>query len=143
MINELIYILQVKRRNRLLISTRILQIYFGNVVLALSKQSLINGKPVAAHICGHIPQSMLFIIHPEYLFLTRSQYRYPLRSKSKAPRRVSSKEKNQKKNQLSSLVLQRLQILQPNVCILLDIGTMPSPTSIFGYITMLPGTFDA
>ena len=50
MINELIYILQVKWRNRLLISTQILQIYFGNIILALSKKNLVNGKPVAAHI---------------------------------------------------------------------------------------------
>jgi hypothetical protein len=77
-IDELIYILQVKRRKRLVISTRFLQIYFGNVVLALIKNNLVNGKPVAAHICGHTPQSMLFIIHPRYLFLTRLQYRYPL-----------------------------------------------------------------
>ena len=30
-------------------------------------------------IYRHIPQSMLFIIHPEYLFLMHSQYWYPLR----------------------------------------------------------------
>ena len=78
-IDELIYILQVKRRKRLLISTRTLQIYFGNVVLALVKKNLVNGKPVAAHIYGQTPQSMLFVIHPKNLFLTPSQYRCPLR----------------------------------------------------------------
>ena len=37
--------------------------------------------------------------------------------------------KKSEKNQLSSMVLQR--ILEPNVCVLLDAGTMPGPTSIY------------
>jgi chitin synthase len=92
-------------------------------LIATHSQNVVNGKPVTAHIYeyttqisvtpsmkiegaekGHVPVQILFCL----------------------------KEKNQKKINSHRWFLNAFgPILNPNVVVLLDVGTMPGPTSIY------------
>ena len=103
-----------------------------------------GSRDVTAHIDDYSTQSMLTLplfFHPFTLIdpltsLRQSQLenrRSRTRSRPCSNHLLSQRKRNQKRNQLPSMVLHhfRCHILEPNVCVLLHAGTMPGPTSIY------------
>ncbi|KAI0318366.1 glycosyltransferase family 2 protein [Amylostereum chailletii] len=86
-------------------------------------KSIVNGKPVAAHVYEYTTQ----------ISVTPSN-KIEGAEKGIVPVQVifCLKEKNQKKINSHRWFFNAFgPILQPNVCVLLDVGTMPGPTSIY------------
>jgi hypothetical protein len=74
-IDKLIYILQVKRRKRWLISTRILQIYFESVVLALIQEKHRQWQTCRSAYIRGTPHTVCYVFlihHPTYSRRVRS-----------------------------------------------------------------------
>ncbi|KAG8806907.1 Chitin synthase, class 1, partial [Serendipita sp. 399] len=85
-------------------------------------KNVVNGKPVAAHIYEYTSQ----------ISVTPSVKIGP--QKENAPIQIifCLKEKNQKKINSHRWFFNAFgPVLEPNVCVLLDVGTMPGPTSIY------------
>lgn len=87
-------------------------------------KNAVNGKPVSAHIYEYTTQ---VTINPSSLNIEGSE-------RGHVPVQVlfCLKEKNQKKINSHRWFFNAFgPILQPNVCVLIDVGTMPGPTSIY------------
>ena len=86
-------------------------------------KNMVNNKAVTAH---------LFEYTATFALDADLHFRYP--DKGIVPTQVifCMKEKNQKKINSHRWFFNAFgPILQPNVCVLLDVGTMPGPTSIY------------
>ena len=86
-------------------------------------KNMVNNKPVTAH---------LFEYTTTFGLDENLKFRYP--DKGIVPTQVifCMKEKNQKKINSHRWFFSAFgPVLQPNVCVLLDVGTMPGPTSIY------------
>jgi len=100
------------------------------------EKNIVNGKHVTAHVYEYTTQSMCANYDPSYLFPMRSHYP-PIKiagaEKGFAPVQIHFclKERNQKKINPHRWFFDAFgPILQHNVCVLLDVDTMPGPTSI-------------
>ncbi|KAG2047518.1 glycosyltransferase family 2 protein [Suillus hirtellus] len=83
-------------------------------------KSIVNGRPVVAHIYEYTTQLLVSPSMKIEVADTPVQIIFCL------------KEKNQKKINSHRWFFNAFgPILQPNVCVLLDVGTMPGPTSIY------------
>ena len=105
-----------------------------------AEQNVVNGKPVTAHIYEYTTQSMFTLLFLRVLRLTWSSVsvnpslKIEGAEKGIVPVQIifCLKEKNQKKINSHRWFFNAFgPILQPNVCVLLDVGTMPGPTSIY------------
>ncbi|KAF8585057.1 glycosyltransferase family 2 protein [Ramaria rubella] len=86
-------------------------------------KNVVNGKPVAAHIYEYTSQ---ISVSPSMKIEGAEKGIMPVQII------FCLKEKNQKKINSHRWFFNAFgQILQPNVCVLLDVGTMPGPTSIY------------
>jgi chitin synthase len=86
-------------------------------------KNIVNGKPVAAHIYEYTTQ---ISVSPSMKIEGAEKGVVPVQII------FCLKEKNQKKINSHRWFFNAFgPILQPNVCVLLDVGTMPGPTSIY------------
>ncbi|SNX81787.1 Chitin synthase 4 [Melanopsichium pennsylvanicum] len=86
-------------------------------------KNVVNGKPVTAHIYEYSAQ---LSIDPSMHFKGREKGIMPVQIL------FCLKERNQKKINSHRWFFNAFgQILQPNICVLLDVGTMPRPRSIY------------
>ncbi|PWZ02557.1 putative chitin synthase 4 [Testicularia cyperi] len=86
-------------------------------------KNVVNGKPVTAHIYEYTAQ---LSIDPNLHFKGREKGIMPVQIL------FCLKERNQKKINSHRWFFNAFgQILQPNICVLLDVGTMPRPRSIY------------
>ncbi|KAN0063634.1 Chitin synthase 4 [Thecaphora frezii] len=86
-------------------------------------KNVVNGKPVTAHIYEYTAQ---LSIDPELRFRGREKGIMPVQIL------FCLKERNQKKINSHRWFFNAFgQVLQPNICILLDVGTMPRARSIY------------
>ncbi len=86
-------------------------------------KNVVNGKPVTAHIYEYTAQ---LSIDPSMHFKGREKGIMPVQIL------FCLKERNQKKINSHRWFFNAFgQILQPNICVLLDVGTMPRPRSIY------------
>ncbi|KAL6300688.1 glycosyltransferase family 2 protein [Sparassis latifolia] len=86
-------------------------------------KNIVNGKPVAAHIYEYTAQ---ISVSPSMKIEGAERGIVPVQII------FCLKEKNQKKINSHRWFFNAFgPILQPNVCVLLDVGTMPGPTSIY------------
>ncbi|CAL1713774.1 unnamed protein product [Somion occarium] len=86
-------------------------------------KNIVNGKPVTAHIYEYTAQ---ISVSPSMKIEGAERGIVPVQII------FCLKEKNQKKINSHRWFFNALgPILQPNVCVLLDVGTMPGPTSIY------------
>ncbi|KAI0930946.1 Chitin synthase 4 [Taiwanofungus camphoratus] len=86
-------------------------------------KNIVNGKPVAAHIYEYTAQ---ISVSPSMKIEGAERGLVPVQII------FCLKEKNQKKINSHRWFFNAFgPILQPNVCVLLDVGTMPGPTSIY------------
>jgi chitin synthase len=109
------------------------------VMSLISVKNIVNGKPVAAHVyeyttqslsCRHLPVSNLNVVTVS----VSPSMKIEGAEKGVVPVQIifCLKEKNQKKINSHRWFFNAFgPILQPNVCVLLDVGTMPGPTSIY------------
>jgi chitin synthase len=101
--------------------------------------NVVNGKPVSAHIYEYTTQSAYY----QHLFIScltscivsvTPSNKIEGAEKGIVPVQIifCLKEKNQKKINSHRWFFNAFgPILQPNVCVLLDVGTMPGPSSIY------------
>jgi chitin synthase len=86
-------------------------------------QNVVNGKPVTAHIYEYTTQ---ISVSPSMKIEGAEKGHVPVQII------FCLKEKNQKKINSHRWFLNAFgPVLQPNVVVLLDVGTMPGPTSIY------------
>jgi chitin synthase len=86
-------------------------------------KNIVNGKPVAAHIYEYTTQ---ISVSPSLKIEGHERGVVPIQVI------FCLKEKNQKKINSHRWFFNAFgPILEPNVCVLLDVGTMPGPTSIY------------
>ena len=86
-------------------------------------KSMLNGQPISAHLFEY---TTTFGLDQDLHF------RYP--DKGIVPTQIlfCMKERNQKKINSHRWFFNAFgSLLQPNICVLLDVGTMPSPKSIY------------
>ncbi|KAG8214804.1 glycosyltransferase family 2 protein [Butyriboletus roseoflavus] len=92
-------------------------------VIATMEKNIVNGKPVAAHIYEYTTQ---ISVSPSMKIEGAEKGIIPVQLI------FCLKEANQKKINSHRWFFNAFgPILQPNVCVLLDVGTMPGPTSIY------------
>jgi chitin synthase len=105
-------------------------------------RNVVNGKPVTAHIYEYTTQSasdvdvfsLLPIFLTFYVVSVTPSNKLEGAEKGIVPVQLifCLKEKNQKKINSHRWFFNAFgPILQPNVCVLLDVGTMPGPSSIY------------
>lgn len=103
------------------------------------EKNIVNGKPVAAHVYEYTTQSLsrryLPVSNLNAITVSVSpSMKIEGAEKGVVPVQIifCLKEKNQKKINSHRWFFNAFgPILQPNVCVLLDVGTMPGPTSIY------------
>ncbi|KAI6125833.1 glycosyltransferase family 2 protein [Pisolithus croceorrhizus] len=89
-------------------------------------KNVVNGKPVTAHIYEYTTQSIHISVSPSMEIEGTEQGIVPVQII------FCLKEKNQKKINSHRWFFNAFgPILQPNVCVLLDVGTVPGTTSIY------------
>ncbi|KAG2062463.1 chitin synthase 2, partial [Suillus decipiens] len=89
----------------------------------VAKKNIVNGKPVTAHIYEYTTQ---ISVSPSMKIEGAEEGVVPVQII------FCLKEKNQKKINSHRWFFNAFgPILEPNVCVLLDVGTMPGPTSIY------------
>ncbi|KAG2068213.1 glycosyltransferase family 2 protein [Suillus decipiens] len=89
----------------------------------VAKKNIVNGKPVTAHIYEYTTQ---ISVSPSMKIEGAEKGVVPVQII------FCLKEKNQKKINSHRWFFNAFgPILEPNVCVLLDVGTMPGPTSIY------------
>ncbi|ELU36712.1 glycosyltransferase family 2 protein [Rhizoctonia solani AG-1 IA] len=103
-------------------------------------KNMVNNKPVTAHIYEYTTQSKSCCFartNPPYAFLVVSvtpSMRIEGAERGTMPCQIifCLKEKNQKKINSHRWFFNAFgRVLEPNVCVLLDVGTRPGPTSIY------------
>ena len=107
--------------------------------LTVLLQNVVNGKPVTAHIYEYTTQSKFYELRgcrvaDGVIVSVSPSMRIEGAEKGMVPVQIifCLKEKNQKKINSHRWFFNAFgPILEPNVCVLLDVGTMPGPTSIY------------
>lgn len=114
--------------------------FFSPSVADYLAQNKIDDKDVTAHIYEYTTQSTcllslyVYLADPLYLVSVTPSMKIEGAERGVVPVQVifCLKEKNQKKINSHRWFFNAFgPILQPNVCVLLDVGTMPGPTSIY------------